>query len=163
MMRSMICIRWLLSRKTTLVFSILPRRSTVDVLRTVDQDVADRRVLQQHFQRTEAEGLVEHFVDQPLALVAVQQRVFGVAEMLDDQADFAAEHVAFQLADPGQVELVDQLAVDARLSSSNSVSDDFSPPRRAVGRALAMVSRQAQVYSHAQPERPGWHPMTEKA
>ena len=27
MMRSMICIRWLLSRKTTLVFSTLPRRS----------------------------------------------------------------------------------------------------------------------------------------
>ena len=27
MMRSMICIRCLLSRKTTLVFSILPRRS----------------------------------------------------------------------------------------------------------------------------------------
>ena len=27
-MRSMICIRWSLSRKTTLVFSILPRRST---------------------------------------------------------------------------------------------------------------------------------------
>jgi len=28
MMRSMICMRWLLSRKQTVVFSILPRRST---------------------------------------------------------------------------------------------------------------------------------------
>ena len=35
--------------------------------------------------------------------------------MLDDQADLAAQHVAFQLADPRQVELVDQLAVDPLL------------------------------------------------
>ena len=35
--------------------------------------------------------------------------------MLDDQADLAAQHVAFQFADLGQVELVDQLAVDALL------------------------------------------------
>ncbi len=57
-----------LSRKTTLVFSILPRRSHVDVLRAVDQDVADRRILQQQFQRAEAERFVEHFLDQPFAL-----------------------------------------------------------------------------------------------
>ena len=87
----------------------------IDVLRAVDQDVADRRVLEQHFQRPEAERLVEHFVDQPLALVAIEQRVFGVAQVLDDQADLAAQHVAFQLADARQVELVDQLAVDPLL------------------------------------------------
>ena len=40
---------------------------------------------------------------------------FGVAQVLDDQADFAAQHVAFQLADAGQVELVDELAVDLAL------------------------------------------------
>ncbi len=85
----------------------------VDVLRAVDQDVADRVVLQQHFQRSQAEGLVEHLLDQPLPLVAVEQRVFRVAQVLDDQADLAAQHVAFQFADLGQVELVDQLAVDA--------------------------------------------------
>ena len=79
----------------------------------VDQDVADRRVLEQHLQRPQAEGLVEHLLDQPLAFVAIQQRVFGVAQVLDDQADLAAQHVALQFADLGQVELVDQLAVDA--------------------------------------------------
>ena len=112
MMRSMICIRWLLSRKHDGGLFHLAAALDIDVLRAVDQDVADRRILQQHFQRSEAEGLVEHFVDQPLALVAIQQRVFGVAEMLDDQADFAAQRVAFQLADPRQIELVDELAVD---------------------------------------------------
>ena len=74
-----------------------------------------RRVLEQQLQRPEAERLVQHLVDQPLALVAVEQRVFGVAQMFDDQADFAAQHVALQLADSRQVELVDQLAVNAAL------------------------------------------------
>jgi hypothetical protein len=35
--------------------------------------------------------------------------------VLDDQADLAAEDVAFQLAHLRQVELVDQLAVDSLL------------------------------------------------
>ena len=72
----------------------------------------DRRVLEQHFQRPQAEGLVQNLVDQPLALVAVEQRVFGVAEVLDHQADFAPQQLAFQLADPIQVELVNELAVN---------------------------------------------------
>ena len=36
--------------------------------------------------------LVEHLVDKPLPLVAVEQRVFGVAEVFDHQADLAPEH-----------------------------------------------------------------------
>ena len=84
----------------------------VDVLGPVDQDVADRGVFEQQFQGAEAERLVEHFAHQLLAFRAVQQRVFAVAKMLDDQADFAAEDLAFQLAHLGQVELIDQLAVD---------------------------------------------------
>ena len=72
-------------------------------------------VLEQHLQRAEAEGLVEHLVDEPFALHAVEQRVFGVAQALDDQADFAAQRVAVQVADPRQVELIDQLAVDQSL------------------------------------------------
>ena len=84
-------------------------------MRAVDQDVADRRVLEQQLERAEAERLVEHLVDEPLALAAVEQRVFGVAQVLDDQADLAAQRVAFQVADARQVELVDQLAVDAPL------------------------------------------------
>ena len=72
-------------------------------------------ILQQHLQRPKAERLVEHFAHEPLSLVAVEQRVFGVAEMLDDQSDLAAQRVAFQLAHPRQIELVDQLAVDALL------------------------------------------------
>ena len=71
----MICSRWSLSRNVTFGLLHLPAAFDVDVLRTVDQDVADRRVLEQHLQRAEAEGLVEDLVDQPLPLVAVEQRV----------------------------------------------------------------------------------------
>ena len=77
-------------------------------------------VLQQRLQGTQAEGLVEDLVDQPVPLVAVEQGAFGVAEVLDHQADLAAEHVAFQLAHLREVELVDQLAVDPLLRAPRS-------------------------------------------
>ena len=50
-------------------------------------NIADRMVLEQHLQRPQAERLVEHFFDQPLALVAIEKCFFGVAEMLDDQSE----------------------------------------------------------------------------
>ena len=87
----------------------------IDVLRTVDQDVADLRVLKQQLQGPETKGFVEHFVDQPLAFAAVQQRVFRVAEMLDDHADLAAQSVSLELTDFVQIQLVDELAVDTAL------------------------------------------------
>jgi hypothetical protein len=46
-------------------------------------------VLKQHLERPEAERLVQHLFNQPLALVAVEESFFGVAEVLDDEADFA--------------------------------------------------------------------------
>ena len=45
----------------------------VDRLRSVDQDVGDRRVPDQRFERTQAERLVEHLADEPLALAQVEQ------------------------------------------------------------------------------------------
>ncbi len=114
-MRSMICIRWSLSRNLTSVFSSLPRRSTINLVRAVDQDIADGRVLEQHFERAEAEGLVEHLVDEAFAFHAVEQRIFGIAQAFDHQANFAAQRVAGQVADARQVELVDQLAVNEPL------------------------------------------------
>ena len=68
-----------------------------------------------NFERPQSKRLVEDLVDQPLAFVAIEQRVFRVAKMLDDQADFAPQRVAFELAHLVQIELVDQLAVDPSL------------------------------------------------
>ena len=87
----------------------------VNAPRTVNKDVADRRVFEQHFQGAQAERFVKHLADQPFTLIAVQQRVFRFAKVFDNQADFAAQRVAFELTHARQIELVDQLAVDALL------------------------------------------------
>ena len=121
----MICIRCLSSRNCTCAFSSVPLAFDVDVLRTVDHDFADRRLLEQHFQRAEAEGLVEHFLDQAIAFVAIEVRVFGVAEVLDDQPNLAAQHVAFQLADRDRSSLSTSLLWIRRLMFSNSASLSF--------------------------------------
>ena len=72
-------------------------------------------VLQEQFQRPEAEGLVEDLVDEPLALVAIEQRVLRVAELLDDPADLVAQHLRVDLADPVHVEPIDEPRVDMTL------------------------------------------------
>ena len=86
-----------------------------DLLGAVDHDVADLVVLEQELERTEAEGLVEDLVDQTLPLVAVQERVLGVAEVLDHAPDLVAQRLRVHLADPVHVEPVDQPHVDMAL------------------------------------------------
>jgi hypothetical protein len=43
--------------------------------------------------------------------------IFGVAKMFDDEANFAAQNIAFQFAHTSQVELVDELHMDATLQA----------------------------------------------
>ena len=83
-----------------------------NLVRAVDQNITDRRVLEEHLQRPKAEGFVEHLIDQALSLHAVQKRIFGIAQPLDHQADLFTEGIAFQVADARQVELIHQLAMD---------------------------------------------------
>ena len=71
--------------------------------------------LSKQLERPEAEGLVEDLVDQPLALVAVQERVFGVAELLDDPSNVVAQRLGVDLGDAIHVEPVDQAHVDMAL------------------------------------------------
>ena len=107
--RSMICSRWSLSRKIDLRPLDPAPLLDEDVLRAVDHDVADPLVLEQDLQRAEAEGLVEDLVDQPLPLGAVEHRVLGVEQVLDDAADLDRGRVA------GSISLT-------RLKSSRSTS-----------------------------------------
>ena len=87
----------------------------IDVLGPVDHDVADLVVLEQQLERTEAECLVEDLIDQPLALVAVQQRVFGVAELLDDTSDLVPKRLGVDLGDAIHVEPIDESHMDVAL------------------------------------------------
>src|ERR1019366_8366184 len=52
------------------------------------------------------------FVDQSFTLHAIEERVFRVAQALDDRADFAAQGVAGQIADAREIEFIHELAVD---------------------------------------------------
>jgi hypothetical protein len=88
-----------------------------DPLGAIDHDVGDTLLFEQDFEGPEAERFIEHFFDQALALAAVEQWVFGIAEMFDDQADFPAERIAFEVAQTRQVELFDELAVDQPLEA----------------------------------------------
>jgi hypothetical protein len=56
---------------------------------------------------TVGESFVEHLFHEAIAFVAVEERVLGVAQVFDDEADFTAEHFAFELTDAREVELVD--------------------------------------------------------
>ena len=83
-----------------------------DALGTVDHDVADGVVLEQELKRTKAEGLVEDFFNQALAFSAVEHRVFGVDELLDDGADLTSEGGLIEVVDAVGIEAVDELGVD---------------------------------------------------
>ena len=71
----------------------------VNGLRAVDEDVGDGRVLQQRFERAQPERLVEHLVDQPLALLAVEQVGAALAHFVGDAAHLLAQMI---LVHPGQ-------------------------------------------------------------
>ncbi len=71
----------------------------VDALRAVDQDVADRLVFEEHFQGSQTKGLVQHFLNQAFAFVAIEERLLGVTQMFHHQADLAAQYVPLEFAD----------------------------------------------------------------
>ena len=74
----------------------------------VDQDVGDRRVLEQRLERPEAEQLVEDVADQLLALGMVE-RVVLLGQLLgDDVADFGLDLLARHLVERLQVDEVEQ-------------------------------------------------------
>src|SRR5215207_9607375 len=87
----------------------------INLVGTIDEDIADGRVFEQDLERAEAKRLVEHLVDEAFALHAVEERVFGIAQAFDDEADFAPQRVAGQVADARQVKLVDELAMNDAL------------------------------------------------
>ena len=57
----------------------------------VDQDVGDRRILEQRLERPEAEQLVEHVADELLALGLVERLVLLRELLGDDVADFGLD------------------------------------------------------------------------
>src|SRR4030095_9959057 len=88
-----------------------------DLRRLVDQDVGDRRVLEQRLERPEAEELSEDVADQRLALAESERNalVLAVEEILDENADLG---LGFRLRGPRQlieVQPVEELLVNLAL------------------------------------------------
>ncbi len=86
-----------------------------DVLVAVDQDVGDRRVLEQGLERAETRHLVHDLGDEEVELPGVEGEALGDDPLRDDAVDLAAQLVGRQLLERGEVELLDQAPVQAHL------------------------------------------------
>ncbi len=79
----------------------------------VDQNIADIRVGQEDFERSQAERLVEDLADEPLAFGEIQDGLFLVTQFDDQFLDLFARLLVILFADSRQVEFVDEFAVNA--------------------------------------------------
>ena len=101
----------------------------VDDLRPVDQDVADRRVAHQGLERAQAERLVEHFADQPLALAEVEQVRPLADQFLRRAANFQPQFVLVHRADDRKVHSGDELLVQLPLDREEPIFIQGREPR----------------------------------
>ena len=85
----------------------------VDLVVGVDQDVRHRRVGHQQLQRAEAQHLVLDVADQRAPLGIVDGRLFLLQQALDHRRDLLAQLLGRERLQRGEVELVQQLQVDA--------------------------------------------------
>ena len=79
---------------------------------SVDEDVVDRRIAQQRFQRPESEDVVEQFGKERLALRKTDRRVFFGQQLSEQPLDFALGARALRLREGLEIQPVEQLAMD---------------------------------------------------
>ncbi len=131
-----------------------------DLLGPVDHDVGDFLILEEELEWAEAECLVKNLVDQALALVAVEQRVLGIAKMFDDAADFTPQGVRVHLIDAVHVEPIDQPHVNVALEGlvlldgRVDFSGSFTEPGSGWGRRRYRRWRRQRCLRR----RRGWEP-----
>ena len=99
------------------IFHQLQLASSLDVdpVEAVYQDVRDGVVLEQGFERTQAEDFVENFPRQPLALGEAEGNDFAVYRVADEDENFLAGGVAGGAAEFLEVKAVEDLAMQIRL------------------------------------------------
>ena len=116
----------------------------VDLVGAVDQDVGDRRVLEQQLERAQAEQLVEHVRREGLPLEQAQRhrRALAVEDPGDDAADLRLGVGSRDLGEPIEVQPVQQLLVDAPLqrlvAGAVGRRSVHEPPRVGVETAVLM-------------------------
>src|SRR5262249_31325636 len=87
----------------------------VNLLCSVDEDVGDRRILHERLDGAEPKGLVLDLDDEIVTLLPTQGGLVERKHVLDDPADLLLDELARQRVELGQVEALDELAVDTSL------------------------------------------------
>ncbi len=108
----------------------------IDLLVAVDQYVGDRIVLEQRLDRAEAEHLVQHVVDQLLALRMVEGVALLVELLEDDVADLLLDLSSRHFLERRQVDEAEQPLVKLDLqfgvqvigSEGAGIADGHQPP-----------------------------------
>ena len=83
----------------------------VDAIEAVDEDVGDGGILEQGFERAEAEDFVEDLARELLALGEAERDGFAVDRVADEDEDFFAGGVAGGAAEFFEVEAIEDLAM----------------------------------------------------
>ena len=78
----------------------------------IDQDVRNRGIGQQRFQRAESEHLVENFLRQALPFLQVHRCGFADDERLEDMADLTPNLFSINLGQPIEIQFLNQLPMD---------------------------------------------------
>ncbi len=86
----------------------------VHVLVGIHDDVADGRVAQQRFERSQSEHFVDEFAKQHIAFAQAQRRIFLGEQLADERADLALGAGAVGIGKRFEVEPVQQLSMDDR-------------------------------------------------
>ena len=96
-------------------FRALQPPATLDVnpVVAVHQDVRDGHVLEERFQRPQAEGLVHDVVHELFLLGGRQQTLLALTQLTNEDADFGADGVGRQRLEVLHIQPLDQLLVDA--------------------------------------------------
>ena len=113
-----------------------------DLLARCSPECRRSRVLDQRLQRSQAEDLVQDLADQRLTLVEVERDHLLGDQVVDDLPDRLDDLVPADAVQAGEVEPLDQPAVDPALDLLEVVrAGAASPPPSAVGRPRAKRSR----------------------
>jgi len=87
----------------------------VDLAAGIDQDIGDSRVVQEGLERAQPESLVEDLFGQSLAVELERDLLIGDEQALDHLAHLDAQGLLGDGIQLGEIELLDQAAVDAFL------------------------------------------------
>jgi hypothetical protein len=106
----------------------------IDLERAVDQDVGDRVVLEQRLDRPKPDHLVEHRGAQLVEFGGVQRQPLGAGEVAHQPAHLPPHLRLVELVELGEVDLLDQLAMQLQPHVEQIVVVRQRRRRRVVGR-----------------------------